>query len=131
MTEPVWIDERDTLAIHQKVIALHGGANGLRDRALLESALARSQHKFAYADSPDFLEMAAAYTTGIVRNHPFVDGNKRTGFVLGVLFVELNGFNFTATEEDAAHAMIALAASTLDEQGFAAFLRANVDEVSQ
>ncbi len=71
------------------------------------------------------MDLAAAYTVGIVRNHPFIDGNKRTGFVVGILFLELNGHRFSANEADAAQAVLALAAGTLDEAGYAAFLRAN------
>ena len=78
MKEPVWIDERDALALHDRLLALHGGAAGLRDDGLLQSALARPQQHFAYAETTDIIDMAAAYTAGIVRNHPFVDGNKRT-----------------------------------------------------
>ncbi len=126
MKEPVWIDKRDALVLHDRLIALHGGAAGLRDNALLESALARSRQHFAYAESPDIVDMATAYTAGIVRNHPFVDGNKRTGFVVGILFLELNGYRFTASEEDAAQAVLELAAGNLDEAGYSAFLRANV-----
>lgn len=92
---------------------------------MLKSALARPQQIDAYADASDLIDLAAAYTVGIVRNHPFIDGNKRTGFVVGILFLELNGYRFTASEEDAAQAVLGLAASTLDEQGYAAFLRAN------
>ena len=125
MTEPLWIEERDTLVLHDRLLALHGGAAGLRDDALLKSALARPQQIYAYADSPDLIELAAAYTVGIVRNHPFIDGNKRTGFVVGILFLELNGYRFSANEADAAQAVLALAASTLDEASYAAFLRAN------
>ena len=125
MTKPLWIDERDTLTLHDRLLALHGGAAGVRDDALLKSALARPQQIDAYADAPDLIDLAAAYTAGIVRNHPFIDGNKRTGFVVGILFLELNGYRFTASEEDAAQAVLGLAASTLDEQGYAAFLRAN------
>ena len=125
MTKPLWIDERDTLTLHDRLLALHGGAAGVRDDALLKSALARPQQIDAYADAPDLIDLAAAYTVGIVRNHPFIDGNKRTGFVAGILFLELNGYRFTASEEDAAQAVLGLAASTLDEQGYAAFLRAN------
>jgi death-on-curing protein len=73
----------------------------------------------------DIVDMAAAYTAGIVRNHPFVDGNKRTGLILGALFLELNGYNFTASEEAAAQAVMALAAGTLDEAAFSAWVRAN------
>ena len=125
MTEPLWIDARDALALHERLLALHGGAAGVRDAALLQSALARPQQIYAYADAPDRIDLAAAYTTGIVRNHPFIDGNKRTGFVVGILFLELNGHTFTASEEDAAQAVLALAAGTLDEAGYTGFLRAN------
>lgn len=126
MKEPVWIDERDALALHGRLLALHGGAAGLRDDALLKSALARPQQHFAYGESPDIVSMAAIYTSGIVRNHPFVDGNKRTGFVVGILFLELNGYRFNASEEAAAQAVLELASGNLDEIGYGAFLRANV-----
>jgi len=123
--EPLWIEERDVLAIHDRLLALHGGAKGLREPGLLQSALARPQQHCAYSDSPNILEMAALYTAGIVRNHPFVDGNKRTGFVVGVLFLELNGFDFRASEEDATQAVFDLAASKLNEASYADWLRAN------
>jgi len=123
--EPVWIDERDTLALHDRLLALYGGAVGLRDDGLLKSALARPQQHFAYGESPDIVDMAAAYTWGIVRNHPFLDGNKRTGFVVGVLFLELNGYRFTASEEEAAQMVLELASGNLDEAGYIAFLRAH------
>jgi death on curing protein len=126
MSEPVWIDERDVLALHGRLLALDGGAPGLRDPGLLQSALARPQQLHAYGNKPDFIDMAAAYIAGIVRNHPFIDGNKRTGFLVGVLFLELNGYRFTATEESAAQAILSLAAGTLDEPALAAWLRANV-----
>jgi death-on-curing protein len=124
--EPLWIETRDVLSIHDRQLALHGGATGIRDRGLLESALARPRQHYNYSDSPSVVEMAALYTAGIVRNHPFVDGNKRTGFVVGILFLELNGFDFVATEEDATHAVMALAASGLDEAGYTEWLRRNV-----
>ena len=79
----------------------------------------------AYAEKPRILDMAAAYTAGIVRNHPFIDGNKRTGFVVGILFLEMNGYAFTASEEDAAQAVLSLAAGSVDEAGYAKFLHAN------
>jgi death-on-curing protein len=124
--EPLWIEERDVLAIHDRLVAVHGGAAGLRDRGLLQSALARPRQHHAYAASRDIVKMAALYTAGIVRNHPFVDGNKRTGFVVGILFLELHGFSFKASEEDATQAVLDLAAGTLDEGAFGAWLRANV-----
>lgn len=125
MREPVWIDERDALALHDRLLALHGGAAGLRDGNLLKSALARPRQVYTYADAPGMIDMATAYTAGIVRNHPFLDGNKRTGFVVGILFLELNGYNFTASEEDAAQAVLKLSAGALDEPGYADFLREN------
>ncbi|HUE53255.1 MAG TPA: type II toxin-antitoxin system death-on-curing family toxin [Terriglobales bacterium] len=123
--KPVWIEERDALAIHDRLLADHGGPPGLRDEGLLQSALARPLQHHAYADSPDVVEMAALYTTGLVRNHPFVDGNKRAGFVVGILFLELNGFRFIASEEDATQAVLSLASGTLDEAAYTAWLRAN------
>ncbi len=124
MSEPVWIEDELVLAIHDRQLVEHGGAEGLRDEALLQSALGRPLNHFAY-ESTDVVELAAKYTAGIVQNHPFVDGNKRTGFVVGVLFLELNGYRFTASEEAAAQAALELAAGTMDERGFCEFLRAN------
>ena len=85
----------------------------------------------AYGDAPDTIDMAAAYTVGIARSHPFVDGNKRIAFVVGVLFLELNGHRFTATEEDATQAVLGLAAGALDEASFTRWLRANVSRSSR
>lgn len=125
MKEPLWVEVPDALILHERLIAEFGGAGGMRDRALLQSALARAKQIFAYAESPDLHEMAAAYISGIVRNHPFVDGNKRTGFLAGALFLEMNGLPFTADEEAAARAVIDLATGDLDDSGLAAFLRAH------
>lgn len=125
MKRPVWISESDALALHDRLLALHGGRPGLRDRALLQSAVARPLQHFSYSESPDIVSLAAIYTAGIVRSHPFVDGNKRTGFVVGILFLELNGYRFHASQEGAAQAVIQLADSKLDEAGYAIFLRAN------
>jgi death on curing protein len=124
MSEPVWIADELVLAIHDRQLVEHGGAEGLRDEALLQSALGRPLNHFAY-QSTNVVELAAKYAAGIVQNHPFLDGNKRTGFVVGVLFLELNGFRFTASEEAAAQAVLELAAGTMDERGFCEFLRAN------
>ena len=125
MSQPVWIDERDALALHDRLLALDGGAAGVRDDSLLKSALARPQQLHAYGDSPDIISMAAAYTAGIVRNHPFIDGNKRTGFLIGALFLEMNGHHLNASEEDATQAVLGLAAGTLDESAFTTWLRSN------
>jgi death-on-curing protein len=124
--EPIWIDERDALALHARLLALHGGSAGVRSQDLLDSALARPRQVFAYADKPDILDLAVAYTAGIIRNHPFIDGNKRTGFLVGVLFLELNGYRFTATEEDATHAIFGLAAGEINEDAFRSWLGANL-----
>ncbi len=114
------------LTIHDRLLSSHGGAAGLRDRGLLASALARPLQHYACGASSDIIELAAIYSAGIIRNHPFVDGNKRTGFVAGIPFLELRGFNFKASEEDATHAVFDLASSKLDEVGYAVWLRTNV-----
>lgn len=124
MSEPIWIEEDLVFAIHDRQLVEHGGAEGVRDESLLHSALGRPLNHSIYASS-DIIELAAKYTAGIVQNHPFVDGNKRTGFVVGVLFLELNGYRFTASEEAAAQAVLELAAGTIDEKGFCEFMRAN------
>jgi death on curing protein len=120
----VWLDPRVLLAIHEEQLAEHGGASGIRDQGLFESAIARAQQLEAYG-KPDVAALAAAYGFGLARNHPFVDGNKRTAFVAVELFLDLNGFELTATDADAVMTMLALAAGELGEQDFAAWLRAN------
>lgn len=126
MNEPIWIEDELVLAIHERLLVEHGGAEGVRDEALLQSALARPLNQIAYA-SPDIIELAARCTAGIIQNHPFVDGNKRTGFVIGVLFLELNGYRFTASEEAAAQTVFELAAGAIDENRFCEFLRGNAE----
>jgi death on curing protein len=117
-----WVGLRAALAVHDLQIVEHGGAEGLRDMALLESALARPHHLVAYG-SPDIAVLAACYAGGISRNHPFVDGNKRTAWLLAAMFLDLNGYDVDAEMADALQAMLALAAGTLAEEGFAAWLR--------
>ena len=128
MRQPNWISEREVLAIHDFLLAEHGGATGLRDPGLLASALARPHQLFSYS-APDMFDLAAAYTAGIVCNHPVVDGNKRTGFVVGILFLELHDCRFTAPEADATQAVFALAAGQVAEEWFAVWLRDNSEEV--
>ena len=127
MREPVWIDERDALALHDRLLALDGGASGVRNLGLLQSALARPQQLHVYGDDPDTVDMAAAYMVGIARNHPFVDGNKRTAFVVSVLFLEINGYRFAASEEDATQAVLGLADGSIDETSFIRWLGGNVN----
>ena len=125
MKEPLWIDERDALTLHDRLLAVYGGAGGVRDHGLLASALARPRQHLVDAQASDIAHLAAIHTGGIVGSDPFVDGNKRTEFLIGILFLELNGYRFTANEEDAANAVLALAAGGLDEIAYADFLRAN------
>ncbi len=124
MTDVIWLDLPEVLAIHGRQLDEHGGASGMRDDGLLESALARSQELFADGE-PDIFDLAAAYTAGIVQNHPFVDGNKRTGFVVGLLFLELNGPTFKASEADATQAVLKLAAGEINDDELAIWLRSN------
>lgn len=124
MIKPVWLLKAAVLAAHERLLSEFGGASGVRDAGLLDSALARPDNLFAYGQ-PDVLEMAAAYAFGIVRNHPFVDGNKRTGFTAAIVFLELNGEIFAASEADATIQTLALAAGDLDEPAYAAWLKSN------
>jgi death on curing protein len=126
MKEPAWVAESVVLAMHERLIAEHGGASGIRDRGLLESALARPRQIFAYGASPDLAELATAYAGGIVRNHPFVDGNKRTGFMTAYVFLARNGLQLVANEAEATQAVLGLAAGDTDEASFADWLRATV-----
>jgi len=123
VTTPIWIVERDVVAIHERLLALDGGTSGVRDAGLLASALARPTQHHVYGDAPDIVRLAALYTHAIVSNHPFVDGNKRVGFVVGVLFLELNGYAFTAPQELATLAVLDLAAGRTGVDGFERFIR--------
>jgi len=120
-----WVDQRALMLLHDESLAEHGGAPGMRDEALLKSALARPQHLLAYGD-PDLAALAAAYAVGIAKNHPFVDGNKRTGFLALGLFLALNGHRLVATQAEATLAMFGVAASEIDEQAFAAWIRDHI-----
>ena len=124
MSDCIWIDAAVIYAVHNQQLAEHGGSIGVRDAGLLESALARPQNLVAYGE-PDVHDLAAAYGYGIARNHPFIDGNKRTAFVAVELFLSLNRFNLMATDVDCVITMLALAAGELREEVFARWLRAN------
>ena len=117
-----WLSARDALAVHEEQLAEHGGADGVRDMGLLESALARARNLLAYG-KPDFADLAAAYAAGVARDHPFVDGNKRTAWMLAVVFLDLNGFDLDAEIIDALQAMLALAEGRIDESAFAGWMR--------
>ncbi len=124
MTEPEWLVEDVVLALHAELIAEHGGLGGVRDRGLLDSALARPRNLLAY-DDPSLFELAAAYGFAIVRNHPFVDGNKRTALMAIYVFLRLNGYRLTAPEVEAVAVFRDLAAGDLDEASLARWIEAN------
>lgn len=123
---PIWIEKRVVLTYHDMQLAEHGGSTGVRDDGLLESALARPQNLAAYANEPPTLQrLAAAYAFGIARNHPFVDGNKRTALVVAIAFMYRNGIVFTATQQDAYLTFYDLAAGKLTEDELAVWFEAN------
>jgi|ERR1700727_2944587 death on curing protein len=123
---PVWIEKRVVLAYHDMQLAEHGGSTGVRDEGLLESALARPQNVAAYADDvPTLYRLAAAYAFGIARNHPFVDGNKRTALVAAIAFLERNGVAFAASQQEAYLTFYDLAAGKLSEEELTAWFEKN------
>lgn len=126
MTELVRLDPQILLLLHRAALAEHGGLDGVRDHGLLDSALARPLNLHAYEGEADLCRLAAAYAGGIVRNHPFADGNKRTAFIAAVVFLETNGAAVDLAEGEAIAAMLDLAAGELPEEGFAAWLRDNL-----
>jgi death-on-curing protein len=117
-----WLFEGVVIAMHGEQIAEHGGSLGIRDAGLLSSALARPQNQAAYGE-PSVFVLAAAYASGIIRNHPFVDGNKRTGFLAAYVFLDLNGWELMSSEAEAVAAVLALATGEMDETGFADLLK--------
>lgn len=123
--EPVWIQVEVALAVHDRQLAEHGGGVGLRDAGLLESALARPQNQWAYG-ADDLCALAAAYAFGIARNHPFIDGNKRTAWVLARLFLALNAVTIVFDAADAIRTVLALAAGELSEEDLADWFRTHI-----
>lgn len=120
MSEPVWVLTEAVKAIHNRQLAEHGGGTGVRDLGLLESALAKPQNLYLYKkEEVSFPNLAASYAFGIARNHPFVDGNKRTAFVVSLLFLKLNGWVVTATAENLYETFMALADGSISEEELA------------
>ncbi|HSV34541.1 MAG TPA: type II toxin-antitoxin system death-on-curing family toxin [Ramlibacter sp.] len=117
-----WVDRGALLLLHAESLAEHGGGQGLRDASLLDSALARPENLAAYGQ-PDFADLAASYGFGLAKNHPFIDGNKRTAFLAVGIFLHLNGYRLHATQAEAALAVLALAASEITEAEFAVWVR--------
>ena len=124
-----WVSEEVALAIHNEQIARHGGAEGVRDQAMLQSAMARPQNLAAYGE-PDVAALAAAYAYGIARNHPFVDGNKRTAAVVGGIFAMLNGYLSDASDAELVVAFLALASGELREEELADWYRGHLAATS-
>lgn len=130
MKEPRWLNRDEALGIHELMLSQHGGSAGVRDEGVLLSALAKPQNRFAYG-STSLADMAGSYTVGVVLNHPFVDGNKRTGFMLAATFLEINGWELTATEASVVHNTVALASGKLTEAGYLDWLAKNCHPVSR
>ena len=127
MSKIVWLFEETVTAIHHRQVAEHGGGEGLRDEALLSSALARPQNLFAYGEPrPDLASLAAAYAYGIARNHPFVDGNKRTALVTARTFLILNGVDLDATQDDKVLTFLNLAEGVISEEELADWIRRRI-----
>ena len=124
MSHWIWLRRDALAALHAEQLAEHGGANGVRDQGLLESALARAENLAAYGD-PDAFDLAAAYAFGIVKNHPFVDGTKRAGFMAAATFLALNGWMIAASDLDVVNKVLDLAAGAVTEAEFALWLKEN------
>lgn len=131
MTAPAWrwIKESSVLAIHEAQVAEHGGLDGIRDMTLLQSALARPQNALAYG-TPDIADLAAAYVVGIARNHPFLDGNKRTAWVVAETFLLKNGYKLIANNREGLPTMLSVAEGSMSEADFSAWLRHNIQASS-
>jgi death-on-curing protein len=119
-----WIDKQLLIMLHDESLLLHGGASGIRDEGLLDSALNRAINLALYSE-PDFAELAAAYALGLAKNHAFVDGNKRVAFLAVGLFLGLNGYKLTANQADATQTMLAVACGEMQEVDFAQWVRKN------
>ncbi len=124
MREPEWLLQETVLALQERLLDEFGGLAGIRDAGLLESALARPQQLLSYGH-PALFKLAAAYAFSLIRNHPFLDGNKRIGFTAAITFLESNGYSFSGSEAEATEKTLALAARAIDEQAYAAWLREN------
>jgi death on curing protein len=132
LAEIIWIDKHETLTIHAQQLSAHGGSEGVRDEGMLESALARPLNLLAYSEeSPSLAQLAAAYGFGIAKNHPFVDGNKRTALVVTFTFLLVNGIRIIAPKEERYFIFYDLAAGKLSEDGLAQWLEANSEPVSK
>lgn len=123
--EPVWLAKADIIELHDYVLARTGGSPGLRDEGLLESALTRAFNQWSYEGVEDIRDLAASYAFGLAKNHPFVDGNKRAAFLGMGLFLDLNGWRLTASDEGATATFYALAAGEIELDALVAWVRDN------
>lgn len=124
MANWIWIDTAVLLAVHDEQLTEHGGISGIRDTGMFESAIDRAKNLAAYGE-PDAAQLAAAYGYGLAKNHPFLDGNKRTAFVAVELFLALNGYDLQASDADCILTMLSVAAGDIDEQTFADWIRSH------
>lgn len=131
MKEPRWLTMEMVRAIHEESLAIFGGAVGVRDEALLESAVAHPQSVFAYADKPAIHHLAAAYCSGIIRNHPFIDGNKRAGLLAARANLFLNGYDFDPDEAEEVNIIVELAAGNLDEDALTEWFKSNTTRIKR
>lgn len=125
MNEPKWVSLSVVMAIHEAQLAEHGGSTGVRDSGLLESALARPRQIYACVEGPSLERLAAAHAMGLAKNHAFLDGNKRTAWVVCAVFMELNGRQITATQADVVTTMLGVADGSVTEESFVIWLRRN------
>ena len=128
MTPYIWVPERAVLAMHDQQISEHGGLSGVRDLSVIQSALARPQNLLAYG-RPDAADLATAYAYGLARNHGFVDGNKRIGFLVAVTFLDVNGYEFLANEEDVVRTMLAVGSGEMTEAALAEWFRRTIKKL--
>lgn len=126
MREPVWIEKDVILSLHNELLAWFGGLEGIRDEGMLESAIQKSKQWFHY-EEPSLFELAASYAAGIIQNHPFMDGNKRTGFVAAALFLESSGLRLTVPEEEAVIMTRGMAAGEIEAAAYAQWLQAGTE----
>ena len=130
MKEPLWLSRDFVLAVHDELLSLYGGRAGVRDKGLLDSALGKPQNLFHY-EKASLFGLAAAYAAGIVKNHPFIDGNKRTGFIAAYTFLRRNGYRLAAPEVDAALKTLGLASGELMQEQYAEWLLSNSKRAAQ
>ncbi len=123
MKEPLWLLPEIVIAVHQTLLTEHGGASGIRDETLLESALNRPRQRFVYADNLSIFDLASSYCFGLTKNHPFVDGNKRIALTVSAIFLEINGYSLDAPEPDAVVVIEGVSSGSLTEDNLSNWFR--------